>query len=206
MISRKKLSKIAISFYFAFLLVLTISGIEASSINITYWDMNMELDNVVDYNGVRIVVFFLPTCPHCIDELPVLKQIDSNYNLSIFMLDIALKSTNLSLIDFKTTHVLSDNWTFGYTSADTNAYFDLISVPRIIVLDNLSRIVDLVRGETNYETLESIVLDAINHNTENYNPDFNKDSSIQIRNLFIIIGVGVSAVVIYFLVKTLVNK
>ena len=169
--------------------------------------MNMELDNVVDYDGVRIVVFFLPTCPHCIDELPILKQIDSNYTLSIFMLDITLKSSNQSLIEFKTTHALSDNWTFGYTSDDTNRYFDLNSVPRKVVLDNISRIVDVImKEEPNYEKLESKVIDAINHNTENYNPDFNKDSSIQIRNLFIIIGVGVSAVVIYFLVKTLVNK
>jgi len=206
MISKVKIVKIVLVFYLSFLLAFSILGIQASSINITYWDMEMELNDVVDYDGIRMVVFFLPTCSHCINELPVLKQIDSNYNISIFMLDITLKSTNQSLIDFKTLHLLSDNWTFGYTTTDTNAYFDLNSVPRIVVLDNLSRVVDYMRGEQTYETLESKVLDAMNHATEKYNPDFNNDSSVLVRNLFIIIGVGVAAVVIYFLVKTLVNK
>jgi thiol-disulfide isomerase/thioredoxin len=205
MISKKKLHKIGI-FYFMIFLIFTFTEVNAASINITYWDMDMELDDVVNYDGVRLTVFFLPTCSHCINELPVLKQIDSNYNVSIFMLDITLKSTNQSLIDFKNTHVLSDNWTFGYTTSDTNEYFDLFSVPRIIILDNVSRVVDYMRGEQTYGTLESKVLDAINYNTENYNPDFNDDPSTLVRNLFIVLGVGVAAVVVYFLVKTFVNK
>ena len=168
----------------------------------------MEVDDVANYGGIRIVVFFLPTCSHCINEIPALKQIDSNYNVSIFMLDITLKSTNQSLNDFKTTHTLPANWTMGYTTADTNTFFDLYSVPRLVILDDLGRVVDYLFGEQDYETLASKMEDAISHNTDNYNPDFGDDPSnkILIRNLFIIIGVGVSAVVIYYLVRSIMEK
>ncbi|TET75909.1 MAG: hypothetical protein E3J43_07570 [Candidatus Heimdallarchaeota archaeon] len=206
MASNRNTSKWFIVLSLAFLLYASSLVSNASDTSVVYWDMNMELDDVNNYEGVRLVVFFLPTCPSCVDELLVLEQIDANYNLTIFMLDVIKQPTNERLIDFKNNHSLSDDWIIGYSTGETNSFFDLNSVPTLVLLDDLGSIVALIEGQASYSFLEAKILDAISHNTDNYNTEYNKDPSNQITAIFIIVGVGITAVVTYFLVKTLVKR
>ncbi len=206
MASKENNSKLFIVLCLVFLLYTSSMGISASNTNVTYWDVNMELDDVSNYEGVRLVVFFLPTCPSCIDELLILEQIDANFNLTIFMLDVYKQPTNQRLIDFKNNHTLSDDWIIGYSTSETNSFFDLYSVPTLVVLDDLGRVGAFIEGQANYSFLETKILDAINHNTDNYNTEYNEDPSNQITTIFIIVGVGITAVVTYFLVKTLIKR
>jgi len=206
MTSKEKASKWIIVLSLTFLLYTSSIGSSASNTSVVYWDMNMELDDVNNYEGVRLVVFFLPTCPSCIDELLVLEQIDANYNLTIFMLDVYKQPTNQRLIDFKNNHTLSDDWIIGYSTDQTNSYFDLYSVPTLVVLDDLGRVVAFIEGQASYSFLETKILDAIDHNTDNYNTEYNEDPTNQITVIFIIVGVGITAVVTYFLVKTIVKR
>ena len=206
MASKKSTSKWFIVLSLAFLLYASSFVSSASNTSVIYWDMNMELDDVNNYEGVRLVVFFLPTCPSCIDELIVLEQVDANYNLTIFMLDVYKQATNERIIDFKNNHSLSDDWIIGYSTSETNTFFDLYSVPTLVILDDLGSVVALIEGQASYSFLETKILDAINHNTDNYNTEYNEDPSNQITAIFIIVGVGITAVVTYFLVKTLVKR
>ena len=166
----------------------------------------MELDNINNYEGVRLIEFYLPTCPSCIEEILILEQIDTNYNLTIFMLDVYKQATNERIIDFKNNHSLSEDWIIGYSTSETNSFFDLNSVPTLVVLDDFGRVVSFIQGQASYSFLETKILDAINHNTDNYNTEYNEDPSNQITAIFIIVGVGITAVVTYFLVKTLVKR
>ncbi len=206
MASKKSTSRWFIVLSLAFLLYASSFVSSASNTSVIYWDMNMELDDVNNYEGVRLVVFFLPTCPSCIDELIVLEQVDANYNLTIFMLDVYKQATNERIIDFKNNHSLSDDWIIGYSTSETNTFFDLYSVPTLVILDDLGSVVALIEGQASYSFLETKILDAINHNTDNYNTEYNEDPSNQITAIFIIVGVGITAVVTYFLVKTLVKR
>lgn len=206
MASNKNTSKWFIVLNLAFLLFASSGISSASSTSVLFWDINMELDDVSNYEGIKLVVFFLPTCPSCIDEILILEQIDANYNLTIFMLDVYKQPTNQRLIDFKNNHSLSDDWIIGYSTSETNSFFDLYSVPTLVVLDDLGRIVSFIEGQASYSFLETKILDAINHNTDNYNTEYNEDPSKQITAIFIIVGVGITAVVTYFLVKTLVKR
>lgn len=206
MASKKNASKWFIVLSLAFLLYTSSVVSSASSTSIFFWDMNMELDDVNDYEGIKLIVFFLPTCPSCIDELLILEQIDANYNLTIFMLDVYKQTTNQRLIDYKNNHTLSDDWIIGYSTSETNSFFDLYSVPTLVIIDDLGRVVALIVGQASYSFLETKILDAINHNTDNYNTEYNEDPSNQITAIFIIVGVGTTAVVTYFLVKTLVKR
>lgn len=174
--------------------------------SITYWNMQMTIENVSDYEGVRIIVFFLNNCGHCIDEIDVLKEIDYDYDVTIFELNARKDSTNQTLIDFKTDHSIPDSWILGYSTDESENLFQVGGVPTSVVLDDLGRIVSVLIGFTGYSTFESKIDDAINHRTENYNTDYDTDPLQQLRALFIIIGVGVGAVVVYFLVKSLMAK
>ena len=84
--------------------------------------------------------------------------------------------------------------------------FQVSGYPTSVVLDDQGRIVSVLIGSAKYSIFESKIDDAINHRTENYNTDYATDPSDQLRALFIIIGVGVVVVVIYFLVKSFKAK
>ncbi|MCE7747887.1 MAG: hypothetical protein GPJ51_05780 [Candidatus Heimdallarchaeota archaeon] len=207
MTSDKNTSKWFMVLSLAFLLLASSSVISgASSPSVFYWDINMELDDVNNYEGVKLIEFYLPTCPSCIDELIILEQIDTNYNLTIFMLDVYKQTTNQRLIDYKINQSLSDDWIIGYSASETNSLFDLYSVPTLVVLDDLGRVVSFIEGQASYSFLETKILDAISHNTDNYNTEYNEDPSNQMTAIFIIVGVGITAVVAYFLIKTLVKR
>ena len=206
MASNKNTSKWFIFLCLAFLLFASSVVSSASNTSVFYWDINMELDNINNYEGVRLIEFYLPTCPSCIEEILILEQIDTNYNLTIFMLDVYKQATNERIIDFKNNHSLSEDWIIGYSTSETNSFFDLNSVPTLVVLDDFGRVVSFIQGQASYSFLETKILDAINHNTDNYNTEYNEDPSNQITAIFIIVGVGITAVVTYFLVKTLVKR
>lgn len=206
MASNKNTSKWFIVLCLAFLLFASSGISSASNTSVFYWDINMELDNINNYEGVRLIEFYLPTCPSCIEEILILEQIDTNYNLTIFMLDVYKQATNERIIDFKNNHSLSEDWIIGYSTSETNSFFDLYSVPTLVVLDDFGRVVSFIQGQASYSFLETKILDAINHNTDNYNTEYNEDPSNQITAIFIIVGVGITAVVTYFLVKTLVKR
>ncbi|MHA1447454.1 MAG: hypothetical protein ACTSSN_12230, partial [Candidatus Heimdallarchaeaceae archaeon] len=63
MASNKNTSKWFIVLSLAFLLFAYSVISSASSTSVLFWDINMELDDVNNYEGIRLVVFFLPTCP-----------------------------------------------------------------------------------------------------------------------------------------------
>ena len=206
MTSNKNTSKWSIVLSLAFLLFASSVVSSASNTSVFFWDINMELDNINNYEGVRLIEFYLPTCPSCIDEILILEQLDTNYNLTIFMLDVYKQATNERIIDFKNNHSLSEDWIIGYSTSETNSFFDLYSVPTLVVLDDFGRVVSFIQGQASYSFLETKILDAINHNTDNYNTEYNEDPSNQITAIFIIVGVGIAAVVTYFLVKTFVKR
>ncbi|MHA2255714.1 MAG: TlpA family protein disulfide reductase [Candidatus Heimdallarchaeaceae archaeon] len=187
-------------------ILLTSFPAKGADTSITFWDMEMTVDNVRDYEGVRIVVFFLTTCGHCINEIDVLKDIDDDYDVTIFELNARKESTNQTLIDFKANYTIPDSWILGYSTDESEDFFQVIGVPTSVVLDDLGRIVAVISGFISYNTLESKIDDAINHRTENYPTDYVPDQPDQLRGLFIIIGVGVGVVVIYFLVKSFIAK
>lgn len=164
----------------------------------------MKMDDVKNYEGVRIVVFFLPDCGHCINEVDVLKDINNDYNVTIFELDADKESTNQTLIEFKTNHTIPDSWIMGYSTDSSENFFEVRGVPTSVVLDDLGRIVSVLGGYTSYNTFETSIDNAVNYRTENYNTDFN--SSEQLKALFIILGVGVGVIVIYFLIKSFMKK
>ena len=99
------------------------SPAEGADTSITFWNMQMIRDNVKNYEGIRIVVFFLPFCGHCIDELDVLKKIENDYSVTIFELDISKEETNQTLIEFKKNHTIPDSWVLGYSTDESSLHY-----------------------------------------------------------------------------------
>lgn len=199
--------KKATIFIFLFIILLdTNSFSQADNISITFWNLDMDMDDVNNYGGIRLVIFFLPSCPACISETSVLKEIDENYNITIFALDPNIETTNQTLLDFREAYSLPDDWIMGYSTEQANSKFNLSTVPLAVILDDLGRVVAMKEGSTLYTFFEEKIEDAINHNTENYNPYFviepdNSDDLLKV--LFIVIGVGVTTVILYFLIRAI---
>jgi len=166
----------------------------------------MSMDDVQNYDGVRIIVFFLNTCGHCINQIEVLKDIDVDYDVEIFELNARMDTTNQSLINFKADHSIPETWIMGFSTDESENQFDVGGVPTSVVLDDLGRIVSVLAGYTGYGTFASKIEDAINHRTENYSTEYESDPFQDLKALFIIIGVGVGVVAIYFLVKSFISR
>ncbi len=194
-------------FFASMLIALLGSGSfsQADNISITFWNLNLQMDDVNNYSGIRLVVFFLPTCPACISETSVLKDLDENYNITIVTLDPQYESSNQTLLDFRTAYTLPEDWIMGYSTEEANSKFNLTVVPTAVVLDDLGRVVALIEGSTSYEFFETKIDDAANHRTENYNPNFviEPDDNDLLTVLFIVIGVGVSTIILYFLIQAI---
>jgi len=204
-----KVKKTAIksAFYiYIFIALLGLSSFsQADNISITFWNLNMQMDDVNNYGGIRLVVFFLPTCPACISEMSVLKDLDENYNITIITLDPQYETSNQTLIDFRTAYTLPDDWIMGYSTDEASSKFNVTLVPSAVVLDDLGRVVALIEGSTSYEYFETKIDDAINYRTENYNPNFviEPNDNDLLKVLFIVVGVGVSTVILYFLIQAI---
>ena len=201
-----KMKKAAIFIFLFVILLNTNSSSKADNISITFWNLDMDMDDVNNYGGIRLVIFFLPSCPACISETSVLKEIDENYNITIFALNPNIETTNQTLLDFREAYSLPDDWIMGYSTEQANSKFNLSTVPLAVILDDLGRVVAMKEGSTLYTFFEEKIEDAINHNTENYNPYFviepdNSDDLLKV--LFIVIGVGVTTVILYFLIRAI---
>ena len=152
-----KVKKTSIKSTFYICIFITLLGLssfsQADNISITFWNLNLQMDDVNNYGGIRLVVFFLPTCPGCISEMSVLKDLDDNYNITIITLDPQYESSNQTLLDFKTDYTLPNDWIMGYSTEEANSKFNITLVPTAVVLDDLGRVVALIEGSTSYEFL-----------------------------------------------------
>lgn len=181
-------------------------SLEAQGTSISFQDINLNLDDVNNYNGVRMVVFFSHTCYACKEEVSTLKEIDDNYNITIFMLNIYQASNNDSLVAFKDEMEISDLWILGFITDETGLEFNITTIPTIIILDDLGRIVADILGTASYSFLEKCIVNAIEHNTDEYFTERREDPGSKLDVIFIVIGVIVTAIVLYFLVKSFPPK
>ncbi len=183
-----------------FLLNLLITPAHAQATSIPFKNINQILDDVDNYDGVRLVVFFAHNCHVCKDEIDTLKQIDNNYNVSIIMLNFYQASDNETIVDFIDETNAPLSWIWGYMSDQAQEDFNVDKVPIIIILDDLGRIVADILGASSYKFLESNVVNAIGQNTDEYFTDRQEDPGGYSEVIFIVVGVLISAVVIYFLI------
>ena len=196
--SYSKLTVIAI----IFLILWKVSVIGVST-TIPFWNISMEEDDVLNYDGVRIVLFFQPDCSQCHNQIITLKQIDEDFNITFIALSATKEDTNSSLLDFKSEHSISESWILGYASPSAISTFDLEVVPSQVILDDEDQIVSVMHGYFSYDAIEQKIDDAINHRTENYDTDPISDSGDLLTALFIIVGVGVGTIVVIFLIRSL---
>ncbi len=171
------------------------------STSIPFTNINMENDDVLNYEGVRIVLFFKSNCPSCHNQIETLQELENNYTLSIIALNVDSEPTNTTLLDLIADLSLSTNWTLGYASAQAISIFDLEVVPSQVILDDNSEIVAVTEGYFDYESIETKILDAINHRTDNYSENPISDSGDLLIALFIIVGVAVATIVVIFLFR-----
>jgi len=171
-----------------------------SNISISFLDIDKNSDSINNYEGIRIIQFFLPFCPSCIGEAETLELINQNYNVTLFALDVNRGDSKELLLEFKTNHSLSNDWIFGYSTLETERMFEIDRVPTLVILDDLGNIVDGVKGSVDYSYIVTRIQYAINHETENYNTEFYTPNNSLTTAIFIIIGSSVGVFVIYFLV------
>jgi thiol-disulfide isomerase/thioredoxin len=161
----------------------------------------MENDDVLNYEGVRIVLFFKSVCPSCHNQIETLQELENDYVLSIIALNVDSETTNTTLLELIADFSLSTNWTLGYASSQAISTFDLTVVPSQAILDDNSELVALTEGYFDYESIEIKILDAINHRTENYAEEPVTDYGELLIGLFIIIGIAVATIVAIFLFR-----
>ena len=174
---------------------------QAVTASIPFTNINMGNDDVLNYEGVRIVLFFKPNCPSCHNQIETLQELENDYVLSIIALDVDSETTNTTLLDLIEDLSLSTNWMLGYASSQAISTFDLTVVPSQVILDNNSEIVAVTEGYFDYDSIETKILDAINHRTENYSENPTTDSDGLLTALFIIIGVAVATIVVIYLFR-----
>ncbi len=202
----KSVRRLSIVLLTIYLLNLTMIPLQAQNTSVLFKDMNMILDDVSFYSGVRIVVFFSPSCYACKEEVPTLKKIEENYNVSIFMLDVHQPLTNETLVDFIDEMDIPEEWTLGFVTDASYYGFNISYFPVTIVLDDEGRIAADILGAASYLFLEDSVVNAIEHNTDEYFTDRIEDPGSKLDVIFIVVGVIVAAVVLYFLIKSIPPK
>ncbi|MHA1305089.1 MAG: TlpA family protein disulfide reductase [Candidatus Heimdallarchaeaceae archaeon] len=186
-------------------LLLLNKGVRASSNNtsIPFIDLSYMDDDVNNYEGVRIVLFFSPECPHCSDQTEELKKLESDYNLTFFALSVIYNSTNTILINYKESHDLSSAWIMGFALNESFIEFQIRVVPFTIILDDYGFIVSVIEGYASVQTIIEKVEIAIEHKTDLYDTKPMQDNTDLLKVLFIVIGAGITVVVIYFVVLNL---
>ena len=199
----KKKNRLMILLAFLTLLVSVLSSRSSfANIGISFLDADKNPDNTDNYEGIRLVQFFLTSCPSCIAEAAVLEQISQNYDVTLFGLNANRNEPKEILLEYKTNHSLSDEWIFGYSTLETERIFDIRRVPTLIILDDLGNIVDGVSVSVDYDYIETRIQYALDHVTESYNTDIYKDQNPLTLAIFIILGASVGVLVIYFLIMS----
>jgi len=189
-----------------FLLNLNTTLTSAEGTSVSFLDLENNSNDVDNFAGVRIVVFYYVSCHSCIEELPILKEIDANYNVTFFMIHYFEYSNNQTILNFIEDHSLPAYWIYGYITEETKENFQIEYTPTLIILDDVGRIAADILGVTSYKFLEHSVVNALEQNTDDYFTDRREDSGGYADVVFIAIGVIVSAVVIYFLIKSFPKK
>lgn len=180
--------------------------LQAQGTSITFSNMEIEPDDVNNYGGVRLVVFFWDKCHACIEEVSTLKLIDQEYNITIIMINVIASSVNNTNLEFIEQTDIPEEWVLGYITPETEVTFAPNPVPVTIVLDEEGRIAADIGGVVSYRFLEQCIINAIDQNIEEYFTERTEDPGGYASVIFIVIGVIVSAVVIYFLVKSFLQK
>mgnify|MGYP000023413606 CR=1 FL=1 len=89
----------------------------------------------------------------------------------------------------------------GYVTNKTIVDYKIRIVPFLIILDDFNTVVAIFEGFAYATTIEEKVKIAINHETDQYISNPQQDNSDLLKILFIIVGIGVSIIVIAFVVK-----
>lgn len=201
--NQKKLKHLLISLAYIILLFSVVANRSVFSYTgISFLDIDKNLDNTDNYEGIRLLQFFMPFCPGCAGEAAILEQINQNYNVTLFCLNVDRNDPKEILLEFKANHSLSDDWIFGYSTLETERIFDIDRVPTLVILDDLGNIVDRIKGSVEYSFIETRIQYALNHLTESYNTDFESGQNPLTIAIFIIIGTIVGVLVLYFLVMS----
>ncbi|MHA1869107.1 MAG: TlpA family protein disulfide reductase [Candidatus Heimdallarchaeaceae archaeon] len=195
---RKKIHFLSI-FIIAISVISTLN--HASNVSISFINKDNEYDDVTYYSGVKIVFVYLPTCPNCHQEIDEIKEVENAYNITIFGLSAKFNESNEQILDYKEENNLSDSWIMGYVTNKTIVDYKIRIVPFLIILDDFNTVVAIFEGFAYATTIEEKVKIAINHETDQYISNPQQDNSDLLKILFIIVGIGVSIIVIAFVVK-----
>ncbi len=204
-ISNNKRTNIFAILLFALYLSTFSHTIINANTNISFWNINMDEDDVSNYEGLRIVLFFKVSCPGCHNQIITLKEIEaeSSYIFNVIILCVDYESSNDTLIEFQEENSLSEYWVIGYSIDSSERLFNVEFVPTTVILDDSGSIVASFSGYVEASTLKQRMDYGISHITESYTSETFTDQGDLLRTFFIIIGVGVSLIVIYFLIKSL---
>ena len=203
--SNKKRTNIFVILLFALYISTSSHTIVKANTSISFWNINMDEDDVSNYEGLRIIVFFKVSCPGCHNQIITLKEIEaeSSYVFNVILLCVDAESSNGTLIEYQEENSLSEYWVLGYSTDSSERLLNVEFVPTTVILDDSGSIVASFSGYVEASTLEQRMDYGISHITESYTSEILTDRGDLLKVFFIIIGVGVSLLVIYFLVKSL---
>jgi len=188
------------------MLNMIILPIQAQGTSISFWDMNIQSDDVDNYSGVRIIVLFATGCYSCKGEVDTFRLIDQEYNVTIFFLNVYQASDNTSNEEFIEDTEAPSSWIFGYLSVTSEEQLNITLVPVFIILDDEGTIAADIQGPARYSFIETCLINAIEKNTEEYFTVRTQDPGGYLDLIFIVIGVIISAVIIYYLVMSFTRQ
>ncbi|MHA1687455.1 MAG: TlpA family protein disulfide reductase [Candidatus Heimdallarchaeaceae archaeon] len=193
----------ALILFLSFVSSMATSALKMEISTFPFVNINMQQDDVLRYNGTKLVLFFHHTCDSCHDQIEVLKELTLEYQeqLAIFALEIESQETNETLIAFANQSSLPSSWHLGYAVNTVFEVFNVVLVPHIVILDDVNRLVATISGYATYNYLEKYVRIAINKETENYQTKQLTDVGDALTVLFIILGVCSVFLVLYLLFK-----
>ncbi|MHA1778926.1 MAG: TlpA family protein disulfide reductase [Candidatus Heimdallarchaeaceae archaeon] len=193
----------ALILFLSFVSSMATSALKMEISTFPFVNINMQQDDVLRYNGTKLVLFFHHTCDSCHDQIEVLKELTLEYQeqLTIFALEIESQETNETLIAFANQSSLPSSWHLGYAVNTVFEVFNVVLVPHIVILDDVNRLVATISGYATYNYLEKYVRIAINKETENYQTKQLTDVGDALTVLFIILGVCSVFLVLYLLFK-----
>ena len=193
----------ALILFLSFVSSMATSALKMEISTFPFVNINMQQDDVLRYNGTKLVLFFHHTCDSCHDQIEVLKELTLEYQeqLTIFALEIESQETNETLIAFANQSSFPNSWNLGYANFTVFDTFNVVLVPHIVILDDADRLVASISGYATYNYLEKYIQIAIDKITESYQTGQLTDVGETLTALFIIIGVISVFLVIYLLFR-----